>query len=216
MINPEARKRLADLMDQRRVDLRLTWREVAEAGGISYEALRAARSGPGDIRLLTQAAIEDGLHWERGSIARTLAGGEPVPVSPGGVSRSDVDFQAGIPEEELRPYVDGVLQQAYEALAGLFSGELSGPGDPNVEKVMLTLPGKAVFPENEDEQHVWDNPVYSPRERVDLIARFRWLAAQMAKEQRRRTGTGLIGHVPATGAVTALIPVGRRALRASS
>ena len=80
MINPEARKRLADLMEQRRVSLRLTWREVAEAAGISYEALRNARNGTAAIAALTQAGIEDGLRWERGSIAHVLDGGDPVPA----------------------------------------------------------------------------------------------------------------------------------------
>ena len=47
MITPEARERLAELMEQRMADLRLTWREVAETGDISYEALRAARNGSG-------------------------------------------------------------------------------------------------------------------------------------------------------------------------
>lgn len=81
MINPEARKRLAGHMDQRRVGLRLTWREVAEAAGISYEALRTTRSGPGGIAPLTEAGIEDALQWERGSIRRILDGGDPVPLT---------------------------------------------------------------------------------------------------------------------------------------
>jgi hypothetical protein len=76
----ETRRRLADLMDERRGELRLRWRDVADAGGISYEVVRAVRNGTGDIRLLTQRGIEDGLKWEQGSVRAILAGGDPRPL----------------------------------------------------------------------------------------------------------------------------------------
>ncbi len=76
-INLEARKRLDDAMGARRVELDQTWRDVAAAGGLSYETLRAARRGTGDIPPLTQASIERGLQWERGSVAAVLGGGTP-------------------------------------------------------------------------------------------------------------------------------------------
>ena len=80
MISPEARERLASLMDDRRLELGLRWRDVAEAGGISYEALRDIRNGSGGIRRLTEHAIDTGLQWEPGTVARILAGGDPAPV----------------------------------------------------------------------------------------------------------------------------------------
>ena len=76
---PSARARLAALMDERRLELRLTWQDVADRGGISLRALANARTGDAEIRPLTQAGIEGGLQWERGSVARILAGGDPVP-----------------------------------------------------------------------------------------------------------------------------------------
>jgi hypothetical protein len=78
----QARRRLAELMDERRGELRLRWRDVADAGGISYEVVRAVRNGGGEIRLLTQRGIEDGLRWEQGSVRAILAGGDPVPLTP--------------------------------------------------------------------------------------------------------------------------------------
>ena len=74
--------RLGDLMDERRRELRLRWRDVAVLSGVSYEGIRAVRNGTGDIRMLTQRGIEDALQWERGSIRSVLDGGDPVPRAP--------------------------------------------------------------------------------------------------------------------------------------
>lgn len=77
-ISDDARARLADEMDDRRVQLGLTWRQVASLGLISYETLRAARKGKGDIASLTRAAIEKGLRWAPGSVSAVLDGGVPT------------------------------------------------------------------------------------------------------------------------------------------
>jgi hypothetical protein len=71
---PDARARLADLMDARRRDLRLTWDEVASQAGIHRETLRQIRAGTGAIRPLSATGIEDALEWERGSIEALLRG----------------------------------------------------------------------------------------------------------------------------------------------
>ena len=76
-----ARQRLADLMESRRLDLGLTWREVAEAGNISYEVIRAIRHGNGQIRPLSKRGIEVGLKWEPGSVQAVLDGRDPVPLA---------------------------------------------------------------------------------------------------------------------------------------
>ena len=75
------RRRLSDLMEQRRLELGLRWKQVAEAGGISYESIRAIRSGTADMRSLTRHGIETGLRWEAGSVERILAGGDPAPLA---------------------------------------------------------------------------------------------------------------------------------------
>jgi hypothetical protein len=76
------RARLAALMNERRVDLGLRWADVAALGGISAETLRAVRRDPGPLRDLTKAGIENGLQWQRGSVDRILAGGEPASRDP--------------------------------------------------------------------------------------------------------------------------------------
>ena len=86
MIPPEARARLAEKMEERRLELRLTWREVAEAGEISYEVVRNVRNGRGTgIAPLTKRGIDTALQWEAGSVDGVLAGGEPelAPPAPG-------------------------------------------------------------------------------------------------------------------------------------
>ena len=102
MISPEARVRLASLMDDRRLELGLRWRDVAEAGGVSYEALRDVRNGTGGIRRLTEHAIETGLQWEAGSVGLILAGGDPVPL--GGGSPAIADDDALVALESPRRY----------------------------------------------------------------------------------------------------------------
>jgi ABC-type nitrate/sulfonate/bicarbonate transport system substrate-binding protein len=79
-ITPEARQRLNDLMDARRLELGIPWREVATRAGISYEALRALRAGPGGTADLTARKIDAALGWAPGSVRAILDGGEPVLV----------------------------------------------------------------------------------------------------------------------------------------
>jgi hypothetical protein len=81
-ITPEARRRLAGIMDERRLDLGLTWKEVAIRGGLSYEAVRALRTGDeGNPEPLTLRKIDRGLEWMPGSSRRVLyEGGEPEDV----------------------------------------------------------------------------------------------------------------------------------------
>src|ERR1039458_5703661 len=80
---PQPQHRLGDLMDKRRRELRLRWRDVAVLSGITYEGIRAVRIGTGGLRALTQLGIEDALQWEHGSIRSVQDGGDPVPRQAG-------------------------------------------------------------------------------------------------------------------------------------
>ncbi|HLK74037.1 MAG TPA: hypothetical protein VKU77_10370 [Streptosporangiaceae bacterium] len=81
---PQARIRLADQMERRRLELGLRWQEVAEIGGVSLRAINNARTGTAEIRPLTQQGIARGLRWSSGSVRKILEGGdpEPLPASP--------------------------------------------------------------------------------------------------------------------------------------
>ena len=80
-ITPEQRERLDEAMNKRRLDLGITWRDVASRAGLSYEALRRLRTGDGGIRDLTGAKISRALDWTPESVDAVLAGGDPVPAA---------------------------------------------------------------------------------------------------------------------------------------
>jgi transcriptional regulator with XRE-family HTH domain len=68
---------LADAIDARRLDMDLTWRELATLANISattFDNIRAGRVP----RARTRRRIEDALSWSHGSINRILSGGEPT------------------------------------------------------------------------------------------------------------------------------------------
>ncbi|MGW5123023.1 helix-turn-helix domain-containing protein [Streptomyces sp. NPDC004069] len=67
-------------MNQRRLQLRMNWRQVAEAAEMSYTALRAIRRGEYRPTELTARALDDALQWTHGSVYAVLAGGDPTPV----------------------------------------------------------------------------------------------------------------------------------------
>lgn len=83
------RARLDALMDERRLDLGLTWRDVAQRAGISYEAIRSLRTGTTDMRSLTLRKLDKALEWQPGSAARVLTGGDPSPLDPQPAPRGD-------------------------------------------------------------------------------------------------------------------------------
>lgn len=70
---------LADLMDERRLSLGLTWKDVANRSGLTTETLRQVRAqGSTEIRGLTKRGIETALEWAPGSVDSVLGGGDPV------------------------------------------------------------------------------------------------------------------------------------------
>ena len=73
------RRRLADAMNERRLELRLQWNDVAERADISTETLRKVRHDQ-PMSPLTQTNLEHALQWERCSIDTILDGGEPIPT----------------------------------------------------------------------------------------------------------------------------------------
>jgi hypothetical protein len=79
-VSDEARKRLDTLMNERRLELNLTWRDVAARAGLSYEVLRGLRNGTGGVRELTAAQVARGLDWAPRSVLDILKGGDPVPA----------------------------------------------------------------------------------------------------------------------------------------
>jgi hypothetical protein len=71
-IDADARARLEKRMEDRKDELGLSWRQVAERAGITYEGLRGARKGPSEIPSLTRRKIERALKWPDREIDRIL------------------------------------------------------------------------------------------------------------------------------------------------
>jgi len=89
---------LDERMNARRLDLGRNWRQIADAAGVSAEALRAIRRGKYQPSELTQRKMEDALQWAPGSVAAVLAGGEPAATNRGRRS-TDTSLAAAIGAE---------------------------------------------------------------------------------------------------------------------
>lgn len=113
-------ERLDQAMSDRRVELRLSWRDVAAAAEMSEAALRAIRRGRYQPSRITKRRIEDALRWMTGSVDEILTGGEAASsedragrrvserVAP---DREDEDREARLRDLEDK------LREALEALA---------------------------------------------------------------------------------------------------
>ncbi|HMH90148.1 MAG TPA: hypothetical protein VK586_03590 [Streptosporangiaceae bacterium] len=87
-------------MNQRRLDLGLTWNQVSGRSGMSAEGIRFTRRNDAVPRELNQRGIEKALQWAPGSVAAIVAGGEPEILAaahlvPGGAQCSVEEFLLG-------------------------------------------------------------------------------------------------------------------------
>jgi transcriptional regulator with XRE-family HTH domain len=73
-------ERLDEAMRQRRVQLGLSWEDIAAAADITSAHLRRIRTGQYLPRDTTAAKLERAFRWSAGSIDAVLAGGEPTPL----------------------------------------------------------------------------------------------------------------------------------------
>ncbi|MDX2681066.1 helix-turn-helix domain-containing protein [Streptomyces sp. NY05-11A] len=113
MTQPEPHERLNAAMNERRLGLRMNWREVATAAGISYEALRAIRRGDYRPTELTARGLDEALQWRPGSTLSILDGGVATPLEDAASTPS-----AGAEGEVgQRPTLSQELQLAQRLLA---------------------------------------------------------------------------------------------------
>lgn len=73
-------ERLDAALDARRLDLDMSWKELALAARTSEATLRAYRSGARRPTGRSQRRLEDTLKWAHGSIDAILDGGEATPA----------------------------------------------------------------------------------------------------------------------------------------
>lgn len=121
---PQPHERLDKVMNARRLELRMTWRELAQAAEVSYEALRAIRKGDYRPAELTARALDEALQWMPGSVYAVLDGGEPVTVETQAsleqAASEHADGRAAAREAEARqtaPTLDQELELASRLMA---------------------------------------------------------------------------------------------------
>ena len=102
----EPHERLDAALDARRIDLDLSWKDLAATARTSEPTLRAFRSGARRPTGLTQRRLEDALGWESGSIDAVLDGGQPTPAEtearPQEEIVADIDDELAAAEELFR------------------------------------------------------------------------------------------------------------------
>lgn len=121
---PQPHVRLDSLMNARRLELRMNWRELAQAAQISYEALRAIRKGEYRPTELTARALDEALQWTPGSVYAVLNGGDPVTVEMQAAMERAADEHAGghttareAEARQARPTLDQELELAARLMA---------------------------------------------------------------------------------------------------
>lgn len=96
---------LAWRMDQRRLQLRMRWDDIARAAEITPAFLRKIRNGESQASALTKARLEDVLQWKQGTIDAItgnasdgdIATAEPTPaLTPAPRTLGDVLVERGL------------------------------------------------------------------------------------------------------------------------
>lgn len=93
--------RVWDHIDAARVELDLTWDELAERSGVARATFYNIQSGRTPAKL-TRKKIEDAVGWSRGSIAKIMRGEEPTAKRVGVDPRTASADQLGELLEETR------------------------------------------------------------------------------------------------------------------
>lgn len=181
MNTPEARQRLTDAMEARRLELGLTWREVAAAGGLSYEVVRAARTDfSRDMRPLTVAGIAKGLRWTPDSVRRILEGHDPVPLE----TADEEAAHASRPRPLQSPARARVRRMAtIQATATLVLHEVD-----QARRLNPAATAEDIFggPDGDpDEVYIWSLEGMTEETRADHIAVLRWELAREEDERHR-------------------------------
>lgn len=164
-------------MEDRCLELRLRWQDVANAGNVSLRALQSARLGTAEIRPLTQRGIEDGLRWPPGYIQAVLDGKEPALRPPEPASTG--------------PEPHGPAQPVPPAVAtaiGALVASLVPAIEVEVRRAQMRNPavtGAGIFT-SEYEAAVWDLAGMPESRRVGIIAFLR--AARVREEAGNGNG----------------------------
>lgn len=115
---------LALHMERRRLELRLSWEEIASRARISAGHLRRIRKGESGVSTIVRARLEEVLQWQPGSIQAVIEGCDPTPadkqptielVQSGG-STITVEVPAALSEEGRRYLIERARRIAQQLL----------------------------------------------------------------------------------------------------
>jgi len=102
--------RLAQLVRERRLELKLGIEPAARLAGMSKDTWKKVEAARSDVRATSYTGIERALQWAPGSCSRVLDGGEPV-ISEASPAAADGGI-AVIPKEDLKRQVGDAVNSA--------------------------------------------------------------------------------------------------------
>lgn len=189
-MDDNAHDRLEAAMEERRVQLRMSWRDLANKAELSYEGLRAIRRGERNPNPVTRSRLDDALGWQAGSVARVLAGGEPVvevSVSDGGTATDEAS--------ESRSKKPVPYERAFEQALGPFDIPSS------LRRRQYSVGRQQYSVELPVDFGLGDQPPFpEPKDDTELEANETWLAAkhletvmQRQRQRRQRKDVGDVG-----------------------
>jgi len=169
--------RLADLVSERRADLGMTQEDVRAAGGPSTATMRLIEGGhQSRYQPVILGRLETALKWERGSVRRILAGGDPVPVS---------DEPARTVLEPAPDPADPVAVTSAVVIAAL---------PPLERRVWAEIhahpdgtPAEVIFAD-EFERLLWRRTLFTEHQRIREIAAYRSVQVRPTVPAARRAG----------------------------
>lgn len=102
----DAASRLDEAMNNRRLELDLSWEEVARSAEITAAHLLRIRKGEYVPRELTKVRLERVLRWRAGSFDAAQDGGEPIPLDGQGTARPQQNVtELEVPEADARAVI---------------------------------------------------------------------------------------------------------------
>jgi hypothetical protein len=113
-------ERLAEVVQRRRIELKLGIEPAAKRGGMSKDTWKRVEAGL-NVRDTSYTGVEQALEWAPGSCSAVLRGREPVPSEP---MADDPRVKISkIPLEELERVIGDSVQSAAIATRGDLTAE---------------------------------------------------------------------------------------------
>jgi hypothetical protein len=113
---------LAEVVLERRRELRLSKEVAARRGGMSVKTWTSVEEGR-PVRDTTYVGVETAMVWERGSVSAVLDGGDPTPLPPQPEAEPvEVDYAARMLDVIRSQYGEEVYRAAIARL------DSEGPG----------------------------------------------------------------------------------------